>query len=86
MQVKEDRCPRRSSDDQPARQAPDAANAIKWGAEGAVTSRDLVAMTAQTLANNVDMLSFALGMQFVAHMTTAALAAILVDTVRGTRQ
>src|SRR5205085_4563753 len=56
------------------------------GAEVAVARDVLVAMTTQALAYDGNVLGFTLGMQFVANIAAAPVAAVLIDNMECARE
>jgi hypothetical protein len=83
MKVEKDCRHYSSHRDDPARETLDASDTIERRTEITVTGRVLIAMPAQSLAHNKDIIELTLGMQFIADMPPATFAGVLVDEVRG---
>lgn len=76
----------RSRRDKRAGQSSNTAHPVERGAQVAIADDVLVAVTTYALADDYGVFAFALGMQFVADIAATALAAIVIDIVRGARE
>ncbi len=81
MQIKKGGCRYRTQYHNPIADTFEATKAIDGGTENAIASGILIAMTAQTLARNEDIINFALRVQFIADMATTPFALELIDKV-----